>query len=171
MKQRKLTKHYYPDSGEITYTKDEDLPNFERFKDDDKGFLMIASNRKLIHLLKPGFPADLKAKDLGYVIRLCDYLEPSGIIMDRKFPMTRSRIAEVLQIHRNSATSFLDRLEALALGRWHDNALYINPLYLTVSTYLPPELYAVYKAELDPQLQPWVIAKYNQILQGGLSDA
>lgn len=168
MKQRQLTQRYNAESGEVVYSKDEDINSFDRFKDGNKGYLFIANNRKLIHSRSPGWPKDLSSKDKGQLWDLCERLETNGIIMDRQFPLKRSGIAKLLQLHRNSVNALLGRLTALGVARWHEDALYINPLYVAASSYLPPDLYSVFQQELNPHLPPWVIDKFR--ILGGLAD-
>jgi hypothetical protein len=157
---KQILKRISPD-GEVLYTEEKEIGAFDRFPE-DKGYIMIASNRKLMHLVRPSFPEGTKPRDIGELVELCrKYLSPRGLLMGQHFPIKKQELPEVMQLHRNSVHTFLARMEDLGVLRLVNDYVYVNPLYLTSNTYLPAELYHVFAKELEPHLPDWVIKRYK----------
>lgn len=151
--------------GEVTYTEEKEIGSFDRFPE-EKGYILIASNRKLMHLVRPAFPEGTKPRDIGELVELCrKYLSPRGLLMGPRFPIKKQELPEVMKLSRNTVYTFLGRMEALGVLRLVNEYVYVNPLYLTTNTHLPAELYHVFAKELQPHLPEWVIKRYK--LQGG----
>lgn len=103
--------------------------------------------------------------DIIRLHRLAPCLDKDNALSDGKFAMTPADIANVVKLSAMSTVyTWLKRMDQVEVIKKHNKAFYVNPLYMSTSRYLSPELYLLFRSAIDPHVSDYPKEKFKEIM-------
>ena len=160
------------DTGEVL-SQHEQKQEYKYF-DEEKGYL-FRPNRDSVKMFPGcGLPEDLTESETARLYRLSLTMHKgSNLICYRSRnvskAMNTAKIAAYLRISIRQALSFLQRMiqrrligrVKVKVGSTQETQYYINPCFFFAGKWLNPNLYFLFRRDLDKMLPKWVIEKFS----------
>lgn len=126
---------------------------------DKRGFKFGKSGRNMCRIDKN--PLFLPAIIRGHLMAFVKHVGEDG-----ELPNV-ARCAKVMGVSERQAKRYMADMRSAGVIKWDEesSAYYMNPTYLFTGVYLPPALYRLFQADIDPLITGKARAKYAQLLE------
>lgn len=160
------------DTGEIVQSREAEGINY--FNDDGYLFMIRRGCTRVFQHID--LPATFSDAEVGKLFRIKNYIQYDSNMLvkrtrDGNRPMTKEEIIFVLNYQSRRGINFFNKLMregvlaevSIKCGRSKKRIqYYMNPLYFHNGKRLNVTLYNLFKTQLDPYLNQWVIEKFGK---------
>lgn len=141
-------------TGEVLF--DRTKPMTMYLFSEERGYLLFHNRTTVKWYPSIEWPPSLSNKDLGHLHRLSACLTKENILMGKDGPLWAEGMGEVIGLSRSNIYPFVRKLVSLGMLKKTAKGYFMNPMYLFAGKYLTPDLYLLFRQELDPYIPEWV---------------
>lgn len=166
-------------TGEVVHEKNKVIYFPPKF-DPDSGYLFWTHTKGARIFSRIPYPSGMSKADIGNLAILGKHIWHKTNVLAKKTrigakPYSVQDIGKLLDLNEDQAARFLKRAEknkvikpvTVPFGDYTEVQYYINPLYFFAGNRLSPNLYLLFREELDPYLEDWVKEEYAKTLNEG----
>lgn len=166
------------ETGQVVHSKEKTTFFPPKF-DPDKGYLFWTHSSGARVFSNVPYPNGMSKADIGNLAILGKNIWSKTNLLGKKkrgdvHPYSVKEIGEILDLSEEQAERFLKRAFKFGVikpipvpfGDCVEIQYYMNPLYYFAGSRLSPNLYLLFRKELDAHLQPWVKEEFAKAIAG-----
>lgn len=158
----KQIKIYNNTTGEVVFDEEEQM-KFYPFT--DKGYLLHNNHSagvKVMHRIEWPITTLEKSKWMT----LLPYIDKNNALMrhDRPTkPLTVKLITPIIELSEKKVYVWMKRMLDTNVIRKDDGFFYVNPMFIMASNRMSPELYRIFKDQVEGHIPDWVPKRYKEL--------